>query len=294
MSPDIACLLRRIERMRIGGDARPAGDRAEGDEALARRLGAVVLGPGLLLLEQSLPLSMAHGNLSFSAAERHFSRLPLPHSAGVAETDWLFLDTETTGLAGGGGTLAFLVGIARVRDGCLRIRQYLITRFAAEAAMLARVAAAIEGGEILVTYNGKCFDLPLLASRFRLQGLSSPFPNMPHLDLLHPVRRWFRGRWPNCRLVTAEQRLLGYERDDDMPGAAAPKAWFDYVRHHRWRGLHGILRHNRLDLKSLAVLLPAMDLAMAQPPHGATGAVDLSLRIGRGAGRTRSRAQDLR
>ncbi len=261
-TPDTTDLVRRIERLRSGRSAREEPVTDEGE--LAQRLGARVEAPGLLLVETGLPRERFHGRLPLSALERP---LPCLTGAGGREAaDWLFLDTETTGLSGGSGTLAFLVGLARFRDGCLQVRQYLITRFAGEEAMLRRVAGEIEGGETLVSYNGKSFDLPLLATRLRLHRLENPLTELSHLDLLHPVRRRFARQWENCRMATVERNLLGFARSGDLPGSEAPRAWLDYVRQGSWRRLPGVIRHNRLDLMSLAVLLPALEQEPAQAP----------------------------
>jgi len=255
---DTAELVRRIERLRSG--PRSSGGSRElritDDAELARRLGARVAAPGLLLLETDLPRDRYHGHLQLSALEGLLSELP--EAAGTAPEQWLFLDTETTGLSGGSGTLAFLVGIARYRKGCLRVRQYLITRFSGEEALLRSLVQDIDGGATLVSYNGKSFDLPLLATRMGLHRLENPLPGLPHLDLLHPVRRRFSGQWENCRLATVERELLGFGRDGDLPGSQAPRAWLDYVKQGRWQRLQGVIDHNRLDLVSLAVLLPAL------------------------------------
>jgi uncharacterized protein YprB with RNaseH-like and TPR domain len=259
-TPDTADLVRRIERLRSGRGTRE--ERVTDDGELARRLGAQVEAPGLLLLDTRLPRERFHGRLTFSALERPLSQLP--GAEGREARDWLFLDTETTGLSGGSGTLAFLVGIARFRAGCLEVRQYLITRFSGEEAMLRRLAGDIAGGETLVSYNGKSFDLPLLATRLRLHRVENPLTDLPHLDLLHPVRRRFARQWDNCRLVTVERNLLGLARSGDLPGSEAPRAWLDYVRRGAWRPLQGVIRHNRLDLMSLAVLLPALERELAQ------------------------------
>ncbi len=261
-TPDTTDMVRRIERLRSG---RGAGEeQVPGEGELARRLGARVEAPGLLLLETGLQRDLFHGRLPLSALERPLQCLP---GAGGREAgDWLFLDTETTGLSGGSGTLAFLVGLARFRVGCLQMRQYLITRFDGEEVMLRRLAGEIEGGETLVSYNGKSFDLPLLSTRLRLHRVENPLTESSHLDLLHPVRRRFARQWENCRLATVERNLLGFARSGDLPGSEAPRAWLDYVRQGSWRPLQRVVRHNRLDLMSLVVLLPALEQEPAQAP----------------------------
>jgi hypothetical protein len=247
-------LTRRIERLRAGCGGDTGARRIQGDEELARRLDAHRVEDGLLVAERSLGFGRLHGACPV--------RPPLSGLYTGTE-NWLLLDTETTGLAGGSGTLAFLVGVARFRDGYLYLRQYLMTRFGAEEAMLRRLCADLPANATLVSYNGKSFDLPLLAARLRLHGLDSPFADRPHLDLLHEVRRRHRGRWENCRLATAERELLGFERKDDLPGSQAPKAWLDYVRGGLWERLGRVMRHNRLDLISLAVLPEALEGAVA-------------------------------
>ncbi|AHE97062.1 hypothetical protein THITH_00825 [Thioalkalivibrio paradoxus ARh 1] len=176
----------------------------------------------------------------------------------------LGIDTETTGLAGGTGTAAFMVGIAEPGLDGVRLRQWLLTAFAGEAAMLAELDAALAGAGLLVSYNGKTFDLPLLRDRRRLQRAPA-FPEPPHLDLLHPTRRLFRGVWPDCRLVTAEQRLLGLFREDDLPGSEAPRAWRDYLAGGTPDDLGRVLRHNALDVLSLLLLGPVLARALHDP-----------------------------
>ena len=109
-----------------------------------------------------------------------------------------------------------------------------------------------------VSYNGKSFDLPLLATRLALARLA-PLPAFrPHADLLHAVRVAYARHWPDCRLATAEARLLGRTRDNDLPGHAVPAAWTAFLREGDLRALPGLLLHNRLDLVSLAELLPGL------------------------------------
>ena len=172
----------------------------------------------------------------------------------------LHFDTETTGLAGGTGTRAFMIGAADWTDRRFRIRQLTITTMAAEAAMLRVFAEWLSADTVLVSYNGKCYDAPLLATRYRLARLPNPLAGLGHLDLLHPVRRHWKHQWPNCRLATAERQLLGVVREDDLPGSEAPAAWLTYLRGGSARNLRRVAAHNAQDLKSLAGVL----LRMAQ------------------------------
>ncbi len=178
--------------------------------------------------------------------------------ASVHHDRLLHFDTETTGLAGGTGTRAFMIGAADWIDGRFRIRQLTITRMAAETAMLRTFAGWISDDTTLVSYNGKCYDTPLLTTRYRLARLPNPLAGLAHIDLLHPVRRHWKGQWENCRLATAERQLLGVVREDDLPGAEAPAAWLTYLRGGSARNLRRVAAHNAQDLKSLAGVLVHM------------------------------------
>lgn len=176
----------------------------------------------------------------------------------IARGHVLAFDTETTGLAGGTGTRAFMIGAADWRDGGLRIRQLCITRLAAEEAMLRAFAGWLDEDTALVSYNGKSYDRPLLSTRYRLARLPDPVLERRHIDLLHPVRRRYRGVWANCRLATVERELLGVLREDDLPGSEAPGAWLAYLRGGSASKLRRVGLHNAQDLRSLCGLLEAL------------------------------------
>jgi uncharacterized protein YprB with RNaseH-like and TPR domain len=179
----------------------------------------------------------------------------------------LHFDTETTGLAGGTGTRAFMIGAADWIDGRFRIRQLTITSMAAETAMLRTFAGWLSDDTVLVSYNGKCYDAPLLATRYRLARLANPMHGLAHLDLLHPVRLRWKGIWENCRLATAERQLIGVVREDDLPGAEAPAAWLTYLKGGSAANLRRVAHHNAQDLKSLAgVLIQLSHLGDIPPP----------------------------
>lgn len=182
----------------------------------------------------------------------------------VAPSRLLHFDTETTGLAGGTGTRAWMIGAADwLADGRFRLRQLTTTTMGAEIAMLRTFAQWLQPDTVLVSYNGKCYDSPLLKTRFRLARLPDPLSGLGHLDLLHPVRRHWKGMWENCRLATAERELLGVVREDDLPGSEAPAAWLAYLRGGSAHNLRRVLAHNAQDLKSLAGVL----LHLARLPH---------------------------
>jgi uncharacterized protein YprB with RNaseH-like and TPR domain len=173
----------------------------------------------------------------------------------VTTRQLLLFDTETTGLAGGTGTRAFMIGAADWYEGQLRVRQLLITRMAAEAAMLDAFAQWLCPETVLVSYNGRCYDAPLLTTRYRLARQRNPLTALAHLDLLHPTRRRYRGVYENCRLATIERRVLGIVREDDLPGSEAPRAWRDYLNGGSARDLRRVLAHNQQDVVTLARLL---------------------------------------
>jgi uncharacterized protein YprB with RNaseH-like and TPR domain len=168
----------------------------------------------------------------------------------------LFIDLETTGLAGGAGTYAFLVGCAWFDSTCLRVRQFFLANFAAERALLDAVCEVADDAGTVVTYNGKTFDLPLMETRFVMNRMETPFAGMPHIDMLHPARRLWRDddEAASCRLSTLEQTLCGHEREGDVPGFEIPSRYFHYVRTGNAGPLAAVLEHNRLDLLSLALL----------------------------------------
>jgi hypothetical protein len=215
---------------------------------------------GLLRIEETSPVTDLPGNLP----ARCWTEAPLlPDEA--APPPAIYIDTETTGLSGGSGTVAFLVGLAEVAGNQIRLSQFLITSFAAETAMLEQILERLKPSHRLVSYNGKSYDIPLLATRLRMQGLSANLDQHPHLDLLHPIRRLFNKRWHDCRLTTVEQQLLHFSRQDDLPGSEAPAAWFAYLQRQQGVKLVRVVQHNRQDILSLAAIHRVIPQALDQP-----------------------------
>ncbi len=230
--------------------------------ALTDALGGELLADGVIRIHRHIPLTGKLGCVELGTLRPD----PLlPGEPGTRNLRQVYIDTETTGLSGGSGTLAFLLGVAVVGNDALSLTQLLLTRFAAETQLLSAFAASLSANDRLVSYNGKSYDLPLLLTRFRMQGLAPPFGGLPHLDLLHPVRRLFGRRWPDCRLLTLERELLGFARTDDLPGSEAPGAWFDYVRHGHAGRLVRVVAHNRQDIISLAAAHSALARAVTEP-----------------------------
>ena len=209
--------------------------------------------------DHDFPLASRYGGASLlrllEVSEEAAARLQIrPEEPGVDLSRALFLDTETSGLAGGTGTFAFLIGVGFVEEDCFRVTQFLLRNPLGEAAMLEELAVLAAGRRDLVTYNGGSFDLPLLETRFALNGVASPFRNARHLDLLHPARRLFKPRHDNARLSTLERELLEVERDDDIPGDRIPQVFFDFLRYGHHPAMESVLSHNRYDIVTLAAL----------------------------------------
>jgi uncharacterized protein YprB with RNaseH-like and TPR domain len=222
----------------------------------------------------------------------------------------LFVDVETTGLAGGAGSYAFLVGCGWFDGAVFRVRQFFLANFAAERGLLEGVAAAADAAGALVTYNGKSFDMPLMETRFALHRMETPFAELAHLDMLHPARRlwreggtgesglgtrdpWFvegsgaRAPGPgsraldpvsrphgagDCRLSALEWLVCGHRREDDVPGFEIPSRYFHYVRSGDARALEMVMEHNRLDLLALALVTARASQLLDDGPAAARSA----------------------
>lgn len=167
----------------------------------------------------------------------------------------LFFDTETTGLSGGSGTFAFLLGAGWYEKDEFVVRQYFLPELDRETAFLKTFAADLSGRSLLITFNGKSYDVPLMNNRFILNRMIPVLDQYMHLDLLQYVRLLWKYSMENCRLQTVEIDKLGVERMDDVPGELIPGYYFDYLRHHDARKISGIFKHNELDIVSMAATL---------------------------------------
>jgi hypothetical protein len=190
----------------------------------------------------------------------------------------LFVDVETTGLSGGAGTYAFLVGCAWFDRAALHVRQFLLTSFAAERGLLEAMHDTVGGAAAVATYNGKAFDLPVLDTRCLLHRMSTPFDGLAHVDLLHPARQLWKSE--EARLAAIEASVLGHVRNADVPGFEIPSRYFQYVRSGDPRPLAAVLEHNRLDLLSLAMLTARLAQLLEQGPGAAETARE-ALGLGR-------------
>jgi uncharacterized protein YprB with RNaseH-like and TPR domain len=263
---------------------------------------------GCVVIERHYGLDMRHGRATVrdyrEAAERHVSALAVlsadPQAAGAttpvrpARFEWdrrgrhtderrspgvptsgplLYFDLETTGLSGGVGTLAFLVGCGYFDADGFHTRQYFLSGYEAEHDLLRSLATFTGQFSGLVSFNGRSFDVPLIDMRYAFHRLDSPFETMPHFDMLHPARRLWRRREPtgleapgewaltppgsdgaSCALKSLEEAILGTGRVGDVPGSEIPGRYFQYLRSGYLEPLQAVFEHNRLDLLSLAAL----------------------------------------
>src|SRR5438876_4184046 len=195
---------------------------------------------------------------------------------------WLFLDTETTGLAGGTGTYAFLVGIAWWDAGGLQVEQFFMRDFNEEHSLLHQLSSHIAQRPVLITFNGKSFDWPLLENRFTMTRAIRVPRLAAHLDLLHPARALWKLRLGSVRLVELERQVLdapriGWHREDDVEAALIPQYYFDYLRGGPAEPLAGVVRHNQMDLRGLAALFCKVNELLSAAPNAANEIESLDL-----------------
>jgi hypothetical protein len=195
---------------------------------------------------------------------------------------WLFLDTETTGLAGGTGTYAFLVGIGWWDAGGLQTEQFFMRDFTEEYSLLHELAGRLAERPVLVTFNGKSFDWPLLENRFAMTRSIATPKLAAHLDLLHPARALWKLRLGSVRLVELERYVLdaprlGWHREDDVSSALIPQFYFDYLRGGSAEPLAGVVKHNQMDLRGLAALFGKMNELLSESEDAANDVESLDL-----------------
>jgi uncharacterized protein YprB with RNaseH-like and TPR domain len=262
--PSLRCRDRDAAEI-LGGDWRESGGRR------------------FLVVDRKYAPGYRHGRVAiadcFPPESGIWPHLNLLCVASIDGSRLLFLDLETTGLAGGAGSYAFLVGCgwfeppspsaSAGQAACFRTRQFFLADFGAERALLESVAELAAGTACIVTYNGKTFDLPLIETRFVLQRMQTPFAAMPHVDMLHPARRLWREEDDACRLTNLEGTICGHEREDDVPGFEIPSRYFRYVRSGDARPLEAVFEHNRLDIVSLAMLTARATQLLDEGPSAA-------------------------
>ena len=177
----------------------------------------------------------------------------------------LFLDTETTGLSGGAGTVAFMVGLGYLVGDRFRVEQYMMRAYSDEPLLIAKTAEMLARFDAVVTFNGDGFDLPLLESRFTMCRMRELWRALAPLDLMHPARRLWKRRLGSCRLGILEDQILRSGRTDDLPGSEAPRRFFEALKTQDFKPLDAVFDHNRLDVAALAKLLCALGEAYGEP-----------------------------
>lgn len=175
----------------------------------------------------------------------------------------LFYDLETTGLSGGAGTLAFLAGFGWIEDGKLITEQFFLHDFPGEIDFLFLIKDLLKKDKILVSYNGKSFDHPLLRTRFLMKGQQIPL--ISEIDLLHTSRRLWKNRLPSCRLSNIEESILNIHRINDVPGVEVPDIYFNFLKTQNPEPLEGVFQHHLQDIKSLAYLFAYMEDLWSKP-----------------------------
>src|SRR5580704_16040169 len=263
--------------------SRPPALRApDQEDSLARLLGAGVaknhFGEHLAIRnwfstpEFSDPSSIALDLLSRSRSAElsHRTRLALEDPA-----KWLFLDTETTGLAGGTGTIPFLVGIAWWDGGGLEVEQLFLREPSEEHSLLTALAERMAERPVLATFNGKSFDWPLLETRYRMTRAIEPPSPAAHLDFLHPARNLWRLRLGSVRLAELERHVLGWNRGCDVMSELIPSLYFDFLRGGPPEPLLPIFYHNQMDLRGLAGLSARVLSVLADAENQCTDAFEL-------------------
>ncbi len=188
---------------------------------------------------------------------------------------WLFLDTETTGLAGGTGTYPFLVGIAWWDAGGLEVEQFFMREHSEEHSLLVALAERMAERRVLVTFNGKSFDWPLLETRYRMTRKIKPPVPCAHLDFLHPARNLWRLRFGSVRLQDLERQVLGWNRGTDVISELIPALYFDFLRGGPPEPLVPIFLHNQMDLRGLAGLSSRVMVLLADPESRGEHALEL-------------------
>jgi len=179
--------------------------------------------------------------------------------------DLLFLDTETTGLNGGSGTLAFLIGLGYFKNYVFVLRQYFIRDYNEELAALIDFNRFIESFKGLVTFNGKAFDWNLLQSRLIFNRLKNSLKNPAQIDLLYPSRMLWKQKLSSCRLISLEENILDVERIDDIPGALIPNIYFNYLYDRNTKDIEKVIKHNELDILSMVSLMNKINSILEDP-----------------------------
>jgi uncharacterized protein len=286
MPSDLRTRLQRLKLQKLKRQIPPSvpAEALQPRPARAPRTGAAEGLPGervvsplgaFQLIETVYDLEFQHGPKRLADLLTHdpavAARLARDEKLAAADLAGLaFIDTETTGLAGGAGTLVFLVGVGVCEGDKFVLRQYFLLDPGHEEALLTRLVSDLEPRTGWVTYNGRAFDLPLLETRLTINRQRGALGQRPHLDLLMPTRRLYRGRLPSCSLGEVERAVFKIIRDqDDVPGYLIPQMYGDYLRSGNPDEMRRVIYHNTIDILSM-VTLAAHLMEVFATPFGAS------------------------
>jgi hypothetical protein len=218
-------------------------------------------------LNHSYPEHRQHGHLPLKPlTDYHWLAQWAKAPSTPALQSLVFLDTETTGLSGGTGTMPFMIGAGRFRENQFVVEQFFVRNPAEETAQLAALSEFVEGVEGIVTYNGKAFDLPIINTRYIMQRLSNPFNAATHFDLLPFTRRIWKSRLGQCNLGNIEKHVLGFEREQaDIPGYLVPDFYREFLFTGDATHMPGIFYHNEIDVLSLSALFSWLAALLEDP-----------------------------
>jgi uncharacterized protein YprB with RNaseH-like and TPR domain len=219
-------------------------------------------------VKENFDQSYQHGRITFTT-EFPFSKVlqvTAIQKENIALKDFLFIDTETTGLSGGTGTMAFLVGMGYFEENRFVIDQYFLDDPSSEMSLMNVISNRLKEFKLIISFNGISFDIPLLKTRFVINRIESSLAQMDHLDLLHLSRKLWKLRLTSLRLRDIENEILFFKREEEeVPGWLVPQIYFDFIRDRDARPLKGVFYHNRMDVLSLAVILNYISELMNDP-----------------------------
>ena len=221
-----------------------------------------------------------HGKVPLKPISRYGVLAQWAQAAELSDSridDFIFLDTETTGLSGGTGTMPFMIGAARFIQNQFVVEQFFLRNPSEEKAQLAALNQFVDGGQAIVSYNGKSFDLPIINTRYILNRLGNPFEEMAHFDLLHISRRVWKRRLKQCNLGNIEKEILQFQRSgEDAPGYLVPEFYRDYLLNGDGSQIAKVFYHNEIDVVSLSALFTVLAAILEDPtPDNLVHAADI-------------------
>lgn len=221
------------------------------------------------VIENKYPLSYFHGGFRLGEVleldMQHLLKISSDPQKELRVQDFVFLDTETTGLSGGAGTVAFLIGVGFFDENFFTLRQYFMRDYDEEPAVLGSLCNLLSERGVMVTFNGRSFDWNLLKTRFTCNRIRPAFNEPVHLDLLYPARSIWKLKLQSCRLSSLEENILGETRIDDIPGYMIPDVYFKYLEDRDTTEVRKVIRHNELDILSMVSLMLKINFLLKDP-----------------------------